>query len=92
MGTAGFGAELEHSLPILVGGLSPEGFVKVVGLETSDRGTVDAVVLTEAASDDVDDGAGGCGVASTGASTFSLILMHFFFYFLFIQNKSRSHT
>ncbi|XP_052737471.1 protein pelota isoform X1 [Bicyclus anynana] len=34
--------------------------MKCGGLEASDLGTVDAVVLTEAASEDVDDGAGGC--------------------------------
>lgn len=32
MGTAGFGAELEHSLPILVGGFRPDGFGRDDGL------------------------------------------------------------
>lgn len=32
MGTAGFGAALEHSLPILVGGFRPEGFGRDDGL------------------------------------------------------------
>lgn len=32
MGTAGFGAELEHNLPILVGGFRPEGFGRDDGL------------------------------------------------------------
>lgn len=63
MGTAGFGAELEHNLPIFVGGLSPEGLTSVDGL-----GIVDADVLTEDTSSDDADDAGG------GASNLSLIL------------------
>lgn len=32
MGTAGFGAELEHSRPIFVGGFRPDGFGRDEGL------------------------------------------------------------
>lgn len=35
IGTAGFGAELEHSLPILVGGFSPDGLGRDEGLVTA---------------------------------------------------------
>lgn len=88
-GIAGLGAELEHSRPIFDGGFRPDGLVNVVGRTGVEFGIVEAVVLTvDAASDDVDDGAGG-GTASTCASDFSLILMHFlhfrfdFFYLFF---------
>lgn len=36
MGTAGLGAELEHSLPILVGGLRPDGLGRDDGLTGSE--------------------------------------------------------
>lgn len=89
IGTAGFGAELEQSLPILVGGFKPDGFGKDDGLAES--GFVAVVVLTDDRfSEDAEDaGAGGAGVAdvtSDDASCTSLIfnsllktLYNFFF-------------
>lgn len=60
MGIAGLGAALEHSRPIFEGCFSPDGLGRVVGLACSGPlGIVDAVVLIEALSDEVDDGAGG---------------------------------
>lgn len=45
MGTAGFGAALEHSLPILFGGLRPDGLGKEDGLvESADLTDAGAVL------------------------------------------------
>lgn len=74
MGTAGFGALLEHSLPIFVGGFRPDGFANVVGRKISDFGVLEgALLIVDAASDDVEDGA-GCDSCSD--SVLSSILMH----------------
>lgn len=76
MGTAGLGAELEHSLPILLGGLRPDGL-------GSEEGRVEAEVVTDdRVSDDEDTaGVGAAGddadVFSGGVSCTSLILYHF---------------
>lgn len=59
MGTAGFGAALEQSRPILLGGFNPDGLGSDEGLIASDFLTDAVVLVTEAASDDADDGAGG---------------------------------
>lgn len=76
------GAALEHNLPILDGGLSPDGLLKVVGLTESDLGMVEAVVLTvEAPSDDVDDGGGGWD-GSTKTSDLLFILIHFSLFYI----------
>lgn len=59
IGTAGFGVEFEHSLPILVGGFSPDGFGSDDGRIISDLCTV-TVLVDEMFSDDAEEaGAGG---------------------------------
>lgn len=63
MGTAGLGAELEHSLPILVGGFRPDGFGRDDGLGVAcSEGFVEeiadvAVVLESSTAVGVDPGA-----------------------------------
>lgn len=79
MGTAGLGAELEQSRPILEGGFKPDGLGKDVGLvESAGLVTVEVAVLaTDALSDDVDDGGAGGVAAESGGrvSWISLILL-----------------
>lgn len=67
MGTAGLGAELEQSRPILEGGFKPDGLGRDDGLvESAGLVTVDVAVLaSDAFSEDVDDGGAG-GVAASG--------------------------
>lgn len=72
MGTAGFGVELEHSLPILVGGFRPDGFGRDDGLgvacsEGLVEGTaVAAEVLESSATRGVDAVADVTAIASSG--------------------------
>lgn len=79
MGTAGLGAELEQSRPILEGGFKPDGLGKEVGLVES-AGLVTgevAVLASDAFSEDVDDGGAGGAVAESGGrvSWVSLIFL-----------------
>lgn len=77
MGTAGFGAALAQSLPILLGGFSPDGLGSDEGLMASDFFTDAVVLVTDAASDDADDAGAGASVSSRFDSCVSLIFNHF---------------
>lgn len=85
MGTAGFGAELEHRRPILEGGFKPDGLGNEDGLESD--GLVDADVVTEDSVSDEEETAdaaaggvagGGAAVSTGGVSCVSLILYFHF--------------
>lgn len=83
MGTAGLGAELEQSRPILEGGFKPDGLGKEDGLVES-AGLVTgevAVLASDAFSEDVDDGGAGGAAAGSGAGScwVSWVSLIFFF-------------
>lgn len=76
IGTAGFGAALEQSLPILLGGFNPDGLGRDEGRVASDFLTDAVVLVTDAASEDTDDsGAGGASSSSSLVSCISLIFL-----------------
>lgn len=84
MGTAGLGAELEQSRPILEGGFKPDGLGKEDGLVES-AGLVTgevAVLASDAFSEDVDDGGAGGAAAGSGAGScwVSWVSLIFFFH------------
>lgn len=78
MGIAGFGAKLEQSLPIFEGCFNPEGFGRDDGRMEFGLGMDEVLLVTDAASDEVEDGAGGGAEASGIASCVSLIIITFF--------------
>lgn len=80
MGTAGFGAELEQRRPIFDGSFNPEGFGREDGLVVSGLGMDEMVLVTDAASDDVEEGAGGTAASGVG-SWVSLIFITLSTYF-----------
>lgn len=72
MGTAGFGAELEHNLPILDGGLRPDGLGRDEGLMASAGFGVEAAVMTGcmlSGSDGVEELTGGDDASSGGTDS-----------------------